>query len=184
MKKTKIIIGSLVTVLCTTFSFSQSVPEMAPDYKAKPYVGLQIGTLGAGLQFAWPINNMISLRANGTYLPTMKKQVVSAVSTINVTSDYSLSSSGASLMADFSFFKNKPGIRLSTGVVYNASKFNGLRSYHEATYDIDFTYRRAYRGDWGHWDDLPETSSSNLSCAENDGNSIGQNESPSENTYL
>jgi hypothetical protein len=63
-------------------------------------------------------------------------------------------------------------------------KVNSLHSEICVAYNNDFTYRKAYKGDWGHWDDLPETSSSNLSCAENDGNSIGQNESPSENTYL
>ncbi|MBF4507698.1 hypothetical protein IRZ83_13560 [Flavobacterium sp. JLP] len=25
----------------------------------------------------------------------------------------------------------------------------------------DFIYRKAYKGDWGHWDDLPESASSN-----------------------
>lgn len=63
-------------------------------------------------------------------------------------------------------------------------KVSSLHSEICVAYNNDFAYRKAYKGDWGHWDDLPETSSSNLSCAENDGNSIGQNESPSENTYL
>lgn len=63
-------------------------------------------------------------------------------------------------------------------------KVNSLHSEICVAYNNDFTYRKAYKGDWGHWDDLPETSLSNLSCAQNDGNSIGQTESPSENTYL
>ena len=65
-------------------------------------------------------------------------------------------------------------------------KVNSLHSEICVAYDIDFTYRRAYRGDWGHWDDLPENTTSNLNCAETDNteNSFGQSEAPNENSYL
>jgi hypothetical protein len=52
--------------------------------------------------------------------------------------------------------------------------------------NIDFIYRKAYRGDWGHWDDLPDNTTSALNCPENntDVNSIGLRTVPNENSYL
>lgn len=52
--------------------------------------------------------------------------------------------------------------------------------------NIDFIYRKAYRGDWGHWDDLPEATTSILNCNEkkNDINSIGLRTVPNESSYL
>jgi hypothetical protein len=52
--------------------------------------------------------------------------------------------------------------------------------------NIDFIYRKAYKGDWGHWDDLPDTLPSNANCGESsvNENSISGSESPNENSYL
>jgi hypothetical protein len=51
--------------------------------------------------------------------------------------------------------------------------------------NIDFIYRKAYKGDWGHWDDLPDATST-LDCPEkiNDMNSTGLRTVPNENSYL
>jgi len=32
------------------------------------------------------------------------------------------------------------------------------------TNNIDLNYRKAYKGDWGHWDDLPENVNNDLIC--------------------
>ena len=32
--------------------------------------------------------------------------------------------------------------------------------------ECDFDYRKSYQGDWGHWDDLPETINSSADCME------------------
>ncbi|GGF05928.1 hypothetical protein [Flavobacterium limi] len=54
--------------------------------------------------------------------------------------------------------------------------------------NIDFIYRKAYRGDWGHWDDLPDTttSTSTLECPAKNSeiSSIGLRRVPNENSYL
>ncbi|WP_417941158.1 hypothetical protein [Flavobacterium sp. RS13.1] len=51
--------------------------------------------------------------------------------------------------------------------------------------NIDFIYRKAYRGDWGHWDDLPDTTAP-LDCSEKKSeiNSIGLRRVLNENSYL
>ncbi|WP_163397549.1 hypothetical protein [Flavobacterium fluviatile] len=52
--------------------------------------------------------------------------------------------------------------------------------------NIDFIYRKAYRGDWGHWDDLPDNTTTTLDCPEKDSeaSSIGLRRVPNENSYL
>ncbi|MBZ4041052.1 MULTISPECIES: hypothetical protein [Flavobacterium] len=52
--------------------------------------------------------------------------------------------------------------------------------------NIDFIYRKAYRGDWGHWDDLPDTTTTTLDCPGKNSeiNSIGLRRVPNENSYL
>jgi len=50
--------------------------------------------------------------------------------------------------------------------------------------NIDFIYRKAYKGDWGHWDDLPDNSTLNCPGTDESENSIGISEVPNENSYL
>lgn len=61
---------------------------------------------------------------------------------------------------------------------------------HEEIYlasNDDFIYRKAYKGDWGDWDDQPNSAASNedyfgLSGSEN--SQSGQTPSSCENSYL
>nr|WP_294932583.1 hypothetical protein [uncultured Flavobacterium sp.] len=69
------------------------------------------------------------------------------------------------------------------------SKLNKSSSLHSeicVAHNIDFSYRKAYQGDWGHWDDLPDTDTSGQNCTESDDstNCIGQSEASDENSYL
>ena len=55
--------------------------------------------------------------------------------------------------------------------------------------DNDFVYRKSYKGDWGHWDDMPETTATNLNCSEEESeNSIAEDHfsglTADENSYL
>lgn len=55
--------------------------------------------------------------------------------------------------------------------------------------DTDFIYRKAYKGDWGHWDDLPEPAAPNVNCSEEESdNSITEDHfsglTAHENSYL
>lgn len=122
---------------------TEPLPSVKPDtttYKAKPYLGVQVGFFGAGLQFSYPINNRFSVRVAGTYLPSITKTISGKEQGLDVVSDYTFQTGGAALMGDFSLSKNKPGIRLSFGAVYNMTKVSGVRTYHEPTYDLDLGY--------------------------------------------
>ncbi|MEO7977983.1 hypothetical protein [Flavobacterium sp.] len=54
--------------------------------------------------------------------------------------------------------------------------------------DTDFVYRKAYKGDWGHWDDMPEPAATSMNCSEEESeNSIDEDFSSfasHENSYL
>ncbi|MGO4771270.1 hypothetical protein ACEN2I_06375 [Flavobacterium sp. W22_SRS_FK3] len=52
--------------------------------------------------------------------------------------------------------------------------------------NIDFIYRKSYKGDWGHWDDLPDNAPSNLNRAETTRSRqlVKGSAGPYENSYL
>jgi len=71
---------------------------------------------------------------------------------------------------------------------YNSTSYStdSLHSQICLADNIDFIYRKAYRGDWGHWDDLPDNATTTLDCPgkNNEINSIGLRRVPNENSYL
>jgi len=49
----------------------------------------------------------------------------------------------------------------------------------------DLAYRKAYKGDWGDWDDMPITATSNLNAFEvNENISVAGDATAYENSYL
>lgn len=138
MKKNYYVLFLLFT---STMSFSQEgilpVTPSAENYTPRPYVGLQVGSLGAGLQFAYPLHKQWDLRVGGTFMPQLSTKFDGKQDGADVANDYRFKSASASLIADYAFIKNKPGIKLAFGAVYNGTVINGIKTYYEPTFDKD-----------------------------------------------
>ena len=69
----------------------------------------------------------------------------------------------------------------------NGFEYDSLHSQICLADNIDFIYRKSYKGDWGHWDDLPDTTAPKLkSPASNDNKKIAKKRTadPYGNCYL
>jgi len=80
---------------------------------------------------------MISLRATGSYLPTIERTTIGSVQGATSTTDVSFKGGGAGIIGDFSFFPNKPGIRLAVGALYNRTQATAVRNYYYSSEDLD-----------------------------------------------
>ena len=129
----------LITFSISEMSFAgfNSTPGDSLNYTPKMYVGVHAGSFGAGLQFAYPISKLITIRATGSYFPTYNKTILGTEDGANVTTVASFKSGGVGIIGDFSFFKNKPGIRFSTGLIYNITQATATRSYYLASDNFD-----------------------------------------------
>lgn len=137
MKKTLLIVSTSFLCISTTFAGFNSSPLDSVAYKPKPYLGAHLGTFGGGIQFAYPLSNLITLRATGSYFPSLNRTLTGTDEGAIVTTDINIQSGGAGIIADFSLLKNKPGIRLSVGALYNNSQATAVRSYLYESDSID-----------------------------------------------
>lgn len=123
-------------LLCAQESTSTKATD-EKIYTPKPYFGLQVGSLGAGLQVSYPIDNRWNLRLGGTYLPTLKYSTSGTQEGLEVTTDMRFKTGSVSLISDFSLSKKKPGIKLSFGAIYQMTMAGATRSYYEPSYSLD-----------------------------------------------
>jgi hypothetical protein len=107
------------------------------EYKPRLYLGIQVGTLGGGLQLGIPITKMIDVRLSGSMIRPKSRNITSKEDGVDVKSMLEFKSSSGSLIFDFSLSKNKPGIKLAAGAFYNNISLNVDRSYYHSTYEID-----------------------------------------------
>lgn len=68
IKKSLVIIGLIFLGVQGAFAGLNNTPTDSSSYTSKMYVGAHVGSFGVGLQFAYPLSNMITLRATGSYL--------------------------------------------------------------------------------------------------------------------
>lgn len=137
IKKSLVIIALIFSGVQGAFAGLNNTPSDSSAYTSKMYVGAHVGTFGVGLQFAYPLSNMITLRATGSYAPSFNKTITGTEDGAETSTDYTFQTGGAGLIADFSFFANKPGIRLSAGALYNTTKAVANRSYYLASEDLN-----------------------------------------------
>ena len=142
MQKTNIQLFLLLLFCLTAFCHSNKIKastnlDWTNTYNAKPYLGIQLGSLGAGLQFAYPIGNRFDVRISGTYLPKIGLSIPSTEQGVDIVSKYNFQTGCVALICDLSLSKKKPGIKLAFGAVYSMTKVSGTRQYHEPTYDLD-----------------------------------------------
>jgi len=136
MKRTVSLIALLFIGIQSTFAGVNNTSDSS-GYTPKMYTGIHIGSFGGGLQFAYPVSNMITLRATGSYFPSFSKTITGTEEGAETTTDYGLKTGGAGLIADFSFFPTKPGIRLAAGAIYNTTSVTANRSYYLASEDLE-----------------------------------------------
>lgn len=117
-------------------SFAQD-KDAANDYTPRPYVGLQVGSLGAGLQFTYPLTKRIELRAAGTYLPQVGMNFTGVSGSADVTSEVTFETGSASLIGTFSPFAKRPGLKIAAGAVYTMTAINAMNAYYLPEYDED-----------------------------------------------
>lgn len=127
-----VFLGAKITLAQDNISPTDSVVNMP-----KMYAGIHVGSFGGGIQFAYTFTQMITLRATGSYFPPLKKTNTGTEDGAVTTTDYRFQSGGAGIMGDFSFFKTKPGIRFSTGVLYNSSRATATRTYYLKDDEMD-----------------------------------------------
>lgn len=105
-------------------------PSAIENYKlSSPYLGLQMGSLGFGAQYAMPL----SLRWNGRIAASYFSYSLDNSYTENgaqVTEIYTATVGGVGFLADYSFLKKTPNWKLSTGLFYN---FNSVQAITGAT---------------------------------------------------
>lgn len=137
IKKTKVIFITLLLCSQTAFGGLNSAPSDSVKYEPKPYVGIQVGSFGGGFQFAYPISPMITLRAGGSFCPSIERTFLGTEYGATTTTDILFKTAGGGIIADFSLLKNKPGIRLSAGAIYNGMTTTANRSYYYESEDLD-----------------------------------------------
>lgn len=106
-------------------------------YSPKPYVGLQVGSLGAGLQFSYPLHPRWDLRLGGTYFPTVNYTVTGTQSGLDVTTDMRFKTGSVSLISSYALSKKKPGVKLSFGAIYTMTMAGATRSFYEPSMSLD-----------------------------------------------
>ena len=137
IKKSLFIISLIFTSIQGTFAGLIDTPSDSSEYKTKMYVGAHVGSFGFGIQFAYPLSDMITLRATGSYAPSFSTTITGTEEGAATSTDYIFQTGGAGIIGDFSFFPSKPGIRLSAGALYNTTKANANRSYYLESEDLD-----------------------------------------------
>ncbi|SFT73115.1 hypothetical protein SAMN05216474_1988 [Lishizhenia tianjinensis] len=131
MKKRLLLLTGL---LCLSFTHLAQ-EETATSFSPRPSVGLQVGSLGAGLQFTYPLSKRIELRASGTYLPELGMTFTGKSGGADVTSDYKFSTGGGALVATYSPFAKRTGIKIATGAIYTLTKVSAVNTYYLPKYD-------------------------------------------------
>lgn len=135
--KKKFIVLSLFSFITSSHFFAQDVKNDSLSYKPKMYAGIHIGSTGGGIQFCYPINEMIAVRAQGSFLPSIATKFNGTEEGAETTTNFSFNTSGVGILTDFSFFKSRPGIRFSLGAFYNNTNASIDRSYYLASEDIE-----------------------------------------------
>ncbi|MDX1445426.1 hypothetical protein [Lishizhenia sp.] len=133
MKKSLLLLTSL---LCLSYTGSAQ-EEATNSYSPRPSVGLQVGSLGAGLQFTYPISKRIELRASGTFLPELGMSFTGTSGGADVSSDYRFSTGSASLIGTYAPFAKRPGLKIAAGAVYTITKISAVNAYYLPDYDED-----------------------------------------------
>lgn len=70
-----LIISLIFTSIQGTFAGLNNTPTDSTSYESKMYVGAHVGSFGFGLQFAYPLSDMITLRATGSYFPSFSTTI-------------------------------------------------------------------------------------------------------------
>lgn len=107
--KNKIILASLLGML--------SLTAVQAEQGVKWSTGINVGTLGVGINVAYKFNNFFKVRGIGNYLQLNKK-----INADDFNIDGKLRLFTAGLLGDFHFFEN--GFRMTGGVVYNGNRAN------------------------------------------------------------
>lgn len=138
MKKKLLLFTGLLCMGFTTAIGQESSDSLVDQkYTPRPYLGIQVGSMGAGLQFSYPIGQRFGVRVGGSYLPEIGITAEGSSSGADVSSDYRFETGSASLIADYSPFKNRPGIKVALGAVYNMTKISATNAYYLPDYDED-----------------------------------------------
>jgi hypothetical protein len=135
--KKKIIVLSLFSFMASSSLFAQDVKNDSLSYTPKMYAGLHVGSTGLGIQFSYPINGLIAVRAQGSFFPAVATSLNGTEEGAETTTNFSFNSGNTGLLADFSFFKTRPGIRFSLGAFYNKTNVSVDRSYYLASEDLN-----------------------------------------------
>ncbi|KQC02673.1 hypothetical protein [Pedobacter sp. Hv1] len=140
MNKTLLYTFLLVLLMISASAQEPSAPVGKPtnlgDHR-KPYMGVHLGSTGAGLQFAYPIAKRWDLRLTGSYLPQLPYTTSGTEGTVDYSAKYTLRSGIIGLFSDFALSKNRSGIKLSFGAVYSFLKITASRDFREPNYNLD-----------------------------------------------
>ncbi len=73
-------------------------------------------------------------------MPSINRTIAGTEEGVDVSSDFTFKTGSASLIGDFSFFENKPGIKLAVGAVYSMTSLTVHRTYYEPNFKLDLGY--------------------------------------------
>lgn len=106
---------------------NETTPNSNDLQKGNMTIGVQVGSLGPGLQFTYTVNSKLNLRAVGSF---MKLNYSTEFDESQVhTSEKIMAKTGViGLISDWNVF-NKQWFRLSGGVVYNFNQLIDTRNY-------------------------------------------------------
>ena len=115
-----VMLFALKVVFALNFASAQEKPPS--------YFGIQIGTLGAGLQYVKPLNSRWDLRASATFLKlTKNRETIS--STLTTKETIEMRTGGLGIIADYCISKNTPNWKIAFGAIYQFNKITDSRQY-------------------------------------------------------
>ena len=130
----KEILACLIIGLTSQLSAQESEkssPSFPENYKlSSPTLGIQLGSMGIGIQYTHPLSERWNLRGTASYFDIALPQSIPS-STVNTERVYSARLGGIGAIADYSFSKKTPNWKLAMGLFY---QINRVGIYQEFTY--------------------------------------------------
>lgn len=147
----RLLMAATCTLLLASVGFAQESESTASPTKKtnlpSPYLGVQMGSMGFGMQFVYPVKPRLNLRLAGSYFQ-YSMDIQTTTSRYETDRTQFLKVGGVGLIADYAFLKTSLNWKLAAGLFYQVNQIGQYDSYTYVdngnnedlgTLDIDFT---------------------------------------------
>lgn len=121
---------ALLALIASGSTYAQDSPSesAARSEKAPSYLGVKLGSLGAGLEFSHAIAPRWAMRYNFTYFQ-MAKHAETKSGNVTTVRNAEVRIGGLGAIADYNLSKSNPNWKLAMGVVYQFNRISDSRDY-------------------------------------------------------